>query len=58
MSNWIFDGRQKDAAEFLQSLLLSFDTDILGRWKARTQLGEGSIREDEGVAPLAMLHID
>ena len=44
-AHWVFDGRQKDAAEFSQALLLTQDADILGRWESRSQLGEGSIRE-------------
>ena len=54
-AHWVFDGMQRDAAEFLQALLLSQATDILGRWESRSQLGEGSIREDVGVAPTPLI---
>ena len=53
-AHWVFDGTQKDAAEFLQAILLTQATDILGRWESRSQLGEGSIREDVGVAPIPL----
>ena len=54
-AQWVFDGMQKDAAEFLQAILLTQATDILGRWESRSQLGEGSIREDAGVAPIPLI---
>ena len=54
-AHWIFDGTQKDAAEFLQAILLTQAIDILGRWESRSQLGDGSIREDVGVAPIPLI---
>ena len=54
-AQWVLDGMQKDAAEFLQAILLPQATDILGRWESRAQLGEGSIREDAGFAQIPLL---